>query len=283
MGSLPAPVTTAGRAGLEALLTRPADSVLALDFDGTLAPIVPDPADARVHPEVLPALAGLAPLLRAVVVITGRPSRTAVDYGGFAGMPGLEGLTVLGAYGAERWDASSGQHRTPPPHPGIDAVRAELPDLLGRLKVPEGTWTEDKGHAIAVHTRRTAEPARTFERISEPIGDLAARHELHLEPGRFVLEIRPSGVDKGDSLRDFLVEVSAGPVLYAGDDLGDLAAYDAVEARRAAGEPGLLVCSTDPAERVDALTERADLTVEGPAGIAQLLTALLSAMTARAV
>lgn len=269
-------MTTAGRAGLEALLTRPADSVVALDFDGTLAPIVPDPADARAHPDVLPALARLAPLLRAVVVITGRPARTAVRYAGFEEAPGLERLTVLGAYGAERWDAGTGELRTPPPHPGIDVVRTELPDLLDRLKAPEGTWTEDKGRAIAVHTRRTADPAGTLEWITEPISDLAARHELHLEPGRFVLEIRPAGVDKGAALRDFLDEVSAGPVLYAGDDLGDLAAYDAVEERRAAGEPGLLVCSTDPSEEVAALAARADVTVEGPLGVAKLL-ALLAA------
>lgn len=276
MGSLLAPVTTAGRTGLEALLTSPADSVVALDFDGTLAPIVPDPADARTHPDVLPQLARLAPLLRAMVVITGRTARTAVRYGGFADVPGLEGLTVLGGYGAERWDAGSDAARTPPEHPGIDAVRDELPDLLARLRVPEGTWTEDKGRAVAVHTRRTADPARTFERISAPLADLAARHELHLEPGRFVLEIRPVGMDKGTALRAFLTEVAAGPVLYVGDDLGDLAAFEAVEERRAAGQPGLLVCSTDPAEEVAALSERADVKVEGPPGVAKLLALLAS-------
>lgn len=274
MGLLPTPVTAVGRTGLDALLAHPADSVLALDFDGTLSPIVPDPVRARAHPEVVPALARLAPLLRAVVVLTGRPAETAVRYGGFADVPGLERLTVLGAYGAERWDATTGRLQTPPPHPGIDAVRAELPDLLRRLKAPEGTWTEDKGHAVAVHTRRTEDPARAYQWLSDPVADLAARHELHLEPGRYVLEIRPPGMDKGAALHDFLVEAGdsdSGSVLYAGDDLGDLPAYETVLNRRRQGRPGVLVYSSDPVEVVEVLAERADLTVEGPQGVAELL------------
>lgn len=274
MGSLPTPVTAVGRTGLDALLAHPTESVLALDFDGTLSPIVSDPAQARAHPEVVPTLARLAPALRAVAVVTGRPAETAVRYGGFADVPGLERLTVLGAYGAERWDAHTGRFHVPPPHPGIDVVRAELPDLLDRLKVPEGTWTEDKGYAVAVHTRRTSDPAGTYRRLGEPVADLAARHELHLEPGRFVLEIRPAGMDKGAALRDFLTEVGglgSGSVLYVGDDLGDLPAYETVLNRRHQGRPGVLVYSSDPREVVSALVERADLTVEGPEGVATLL------------
>ena len=278
MGSLPIPVTAAGRTGLDALLARPADSVVALDFDGTLSPIVPDPADARAHFDVVPALARLAPLLRAVAVITGRPAETAVEYGGFARVPGLERLTVLGAYGAERWNAATGQLHRPPPHPGIPVVRAELPDLLRRLQVPEGTSTEDKGYAVAVHTRRADDPVRAFERLREPIADLAARHELHLEPGRFVLEIRPPGMDKGAALRDFLDETGTsrdtGAVLYGGDDLGDLPAYETVLKRREQALPGVLVCSADPREIVAPLRERADLTVDGPEGVAALLTGI---------
>ncbi|MBB1252692.1 trehalose-phosphatase [Streptomyces sp. OF3] len=271
MGTLPVPVTAAGRTGLDALLARPSHSVVALDFDGTLAPIVADPTESRPHPAVLPALARLAPQLRAVAVITGRPAETAVAYGGFEGAAGLEHLTVLGAYGAERWDAATARLSSPPPHPGIDRVRAELPDLLRRLEAPQGTWTEDKGYALAVHTRRAADPARAYRWLREPLADLAARHELHLEPGRFVLEIRPAGMDKGTALTAFLAECGAGPVLYAGDDLGDIPAFEAVERRRAAGEPGLLVCSTDPGEEVTELSRRADLTVVGPDGVADLL------------
>ncbi|MET7442473.1 trehalose-phosphatase, partial [Streptomyces sp. NPDC005568] len=64
--SLPTPVTTAGREGLDAILGRPGRAVIALDFDGTLAPIVPDPEQARAHPGAVPALAALAPKVASV-------------------------------------------------------------------------------------------------------------------------------------------------------------------------------------------------------------------------
>jgi trehalose 6-phosphate phosphatase len=269
---LPTPATAEGKEGLAALLSNPERSVVALDFDGTLAPIVPDPDSARAHPGAVPALARLAPHLRAAVVVTGRPASVAVRYGGFAGVPGLERLTVLGHYGAERWDAVSGTVRAPAPHPGVGSVRAELPGFLDRMGAWRGTWIEDKGRAVAVHTRRTEDPQAAFEALREPIAELAARHGLIVEPGRLVLELRAPGMDKGVALNGYLREVQAGPVLYAGDDLGDLAAFGAVEKRRADGLPGLLVCSGN--EEVAELAARADLVVDGPAGVVRLLDAL---------
>jgi trehalose 6-phosphate phosphatase len=269
---LPTPTSAEGKDGLAALLANPGRSVIALDFDGTLAPIVPDPDSARAHPGAVPALIRLAPHIRAVAVVTGRPASVAVRYGGFAGVPGLERLTVLGHYGAERWDAVSGTVRAPAPHPGVGSVRAELPGFLDRMGAWRGTWIEDKGRAVAVHTRRTEDPQAAFEALREPIAELAARHGLIVEPGRLVLELRAPGMDKGVALNGYLREVQAGPVLYAGDDLGDLAAFGAVEKRRADGLPGLLVCSGN--EEVAELAARADLVVDGPAGVVRLLDAL---------
>ncbi|MEE1929663.1 trehalose-phosphatase [Streptomyces sp. TRM 70351] len=269
---IPGPATPGGRAGLAALREEPERSVVALDFDGTLAPIVADPDQARAHPAVVPALARLAPRLRGVAIVTGRPAELAVRYGGFAGVPGLENLTVLGAYGAERWDAATGEVSVPPPDPGIAEVRAGLPRLLASLGVPEGVSTEDKGLAVAVHTRRAPDPSGAFAALREPLSELAARHGLRVEPGRFVLELRPHGVDKGVALTAYLAEKDAGPVLYAGDDLGDLAAFAAVEQRRAQGVPGVLVCSGST--EVTELADRADVVVPGPEGVAALLAAL---------
>ncbi|QMU74925.1 trehalose-phosphatase [Streptacidiphilus sp. PB12-B1b] len=287
--ALPEPRTAAGAAGLAALLDDPARAVVALDFDGTLAPIVADPRRAHAHPAVVPALARLAPRLAAVAVVTGRPTEEAVRLGGFAGVPGLEHLTVLGHYGLERWDAATGELRAPEEHPGVAALRADL----AALPVPEGTWVEDKGHAIAVHTRRTADPEAALLALDAPLRTLAERHRLAVEPGRMVLELRPPGMDKGVALTAFLREHKAGSVLFAGDDLGDLAAYGAVEALRdgsvsldgsggsdASGLPGLLVCSAPATGEppVAALADRADLVVPGPDGVAALLTALADAL-----
>lgn len=271
-GDLPTPATKAGREGLDALLARPGRAVIALDFDGTLAPIVPDPDQARAHPEAVPALAALAPEVAAVAVVTGRPAQVAVRYGGFAGVPGLEHLVVLGHYGAERWDAATGEVTAPAAHPGVAAARAELPGLLERAGARQGTWTEDKGRAFAVHTRRATDPQAAFEALREPLTELAARHGLVVEPGRMVLELRPPGMDKGVALSEYVRAIGAESVLYAGDDLGDLPAYAAVDELRAAGTPGLLVCSGS--DEVTRLRERADLVVDGPAGVVGLLRRL---------
>ncbi|MET7600646.1 trehalose-phosphatase [Streptomyces sp. NPDC005481] len=270
--SLPTPVTTAGREGLDAILGRPGRAVIALDFDGTLAPIVPDPEQARAHPGAVPALAALAPKVASVAVVTGRPAGVAVRHGGFAGVPGLEHLVVLGHYGAERWDAVSGTVNAPAPHPGVAAVRAELPGFLDEIGAWQGTWIEEKGRAVAVHTRRAADPQAAFETLRGPLTELAARHGLIVEPGRMVLELRPPGVDKGVALTEYVRETGAEAVLYAGDDLGDLPAFAAVDKLRSDGVPGLLVCSGS--SEVAELAERADLVVEGPAGVVALLTAL---------
>ncbi|CAL9481863.1 trehalose-phosphatase [Streptomyces sp. enrichment culture] len=270
--ALPVPVTPAGRDGLDALLAGPDRAVIALDFDGTLAPIVPDPDQARAHADAVPALARLAPRVASVAVITGRPPGVAVRYGGFAGVAGLEHLVVLGHYGAERWDAATGRVSAPAPHPGVAAVRAELPGVLDSVGEWQGTWVEEKGRALAVHTRRARDPQAAFEALREPLGALAARHGLIVEPGRLVLELRPPGMDKGVAFAEYVREVGAGCVLYAGDDLGDLPAFAAVEKLRSEGVPGLLVCSGS--DEVAELRERADVVVDGPQGVVRLLSAV---------
>jgi trehalose 6-phosphate phosphatase len=269
---LPVPRTDAGREAIDALLAHPERALIAADFDGTLAPIVPDPEQARAHPDAVPALARLAGRVATLAVITGRPADVAVRLGGFDGHPELAGLTVLGAYGAERWNAADGALHRPPPHPGIAAAREELPGLLGQT----GAAIEDKGGALAVHTRRAPDPAGAFAALREPLASLAARLGLALEPGRLVLELRPPGMDKGAALTALARDTGAAAVLYAGDDLGDLAAFEAVTKLRESGVPGLRVCSgsTEVAE----LTEATDLTVDGPQGVAALLAALAEAM-----
>ncbi|MFC7582330.1 trehalose-phosphatase [Schaalia naturae] len=269
--TLPTPSTPAGRDGLAAVLDRPAETVVALDFDGTLAEIVPDPEQARAHERVVPALARLAPRVASVAVVTGRPAGTAVRYGGFAGVPGLDHLVVLGHYGAERWDAATGTVTGPAAHPGVAAARAELPGVLEAAGVRQGPgsrrragrWPSTPG---APTTRRAP-----FEALREPMASLASRHGLVLEPGRLVLELRPPGMDKGVALDAHVRRSGAGAVLYAGDDLGDLAAFAAVGKLRSDGVPGLLVCS---GSEVPELAERADLVLPGPAAVAELLAAL---------
>jgi trehalose 6-phosphate phosphatase len=264
---LPEPSTEAGRAGLAALLASPGAALLGLDFDGTLAPIVPDPDAARAHPGVPGVLARLAAHGVRIAVVTGRPAATAVDY---AGIADVSGLVVLGHYGLERWEV--GVVTAPEDLSAVVEVRRRLPDVLAEAGAPEGTYVEDKGAAVAVHTRRTADPAAAFDALREPLADLAEQTGLVVEPGRFVLELRPEGGDKGDALRGLAGEAGAQTIGFIGDDLGDLAAFDAVDELRAEGRSGLLVCSGST--EVTALAERADLVVDGPDGVVGLLSAV---------
>jgi trehalose 6-phosphate phosphatase len=270
-GVLPAPSTPAGQAGLSALLSEPAGALLAFDFDGTLAPIVADPARARAHPLAASRLASLSAYVGRIAIVTGRPPLVAVELGGFADQRGLERLTVLGHYGLQRWEAATGEVVAPDPHPGIGVVRRELPAVVARLR-DDGVRVEDKGSAIAVHTRNAADPAGAFGALREPLASLAEGVGLAVEPGRFVLELRPRGIDKGAALRGLVAEQAPSAVVFVGDDLGDLAAFDAVDALRAEGLPGLLVCSGS--DEVGELAARADLVVDGPDGVMDLLAAL---------
>jgi trehalose 6-phosphate phosphatase len=274
---LPEPRTTAGRRGLAALLADPASALLATDFDGTLAPIVEDPDQARPYPGAVDALARLGTRLGAVVIVTGRPAGQAVEYGGFADVPGLERLVVFGHYGLERWDAATGLVTAPDAAPAVTAASQEIADVLQAADAHDGTWVEDKGASFAVHTRRTADPAVALEAVRGAVVALASRHGLHVEPGRYVLELRPPGINKGSALAGAVAAYDARTVVFAGDDLGDLAAYDAVDRLRADGMPGLLICSGST--ETTQLAARADIVVDGPPGVTALLTALANALT----
>ena len=85
--TLPRPATPEGQAGLDALLADPRHALVAADFDGTLAPIVARPRDARAHPGAVPALTALAGAVGTLAVITGRPRRTPWPWAGSGPYP----------------------------------------------------------------------------------------------------------------------------------------------------------------------------------------------------
>jgi trehalose 6-phosphate phosphatase len=267
--------TDAGRAGYDALLAEPRRALAAFDYDGTLAPIVEDPSTAVALPGIVDALAALAARIGRVAIVTGRPAGVAVELAGLQAVSGLESLVVLGQYGFERWTAETGQVASVEPPPALDRARREIPGVLAACGVRDAV-IEDKGLALAVHVRRSAQPEAAFAAMRQPLTDLGEALGLAAEPGRLVLELRPPGMDKGKALLALAEELDAGTLVFCGDDLGDLAAFDAVEAWRAVGRPGLLVCSGSP--EVTALADRADVVVEGPPGVRAFISEVTAAL-----
>jgi trehalose 6-phosphate phosphatase len=267
----------------DALVAVASSSVVGLDFDGTLAPIVDDPETAHIHPDAPGVLMDLAEVVRAVAVITGRPARKALALGGLdevgqqIGEAGRE-LFVFGQYGYERWSSTQRRVVSPRPPQGLSGFLRDLPRVLREADAGEA-FVEDKGLAIAVHTRRLDDPGAAYERLQPALRDLAERYGLVEEPGRNVIEVRSPGMDKGIVVRDLAEEVGARGFLFAGDDLGDVEAFEAVAELRKQGLPTLLVCSASQEEST--LVELSDVVVQGPDGVLDLLRRLT--VDARAV
>jgi len=267
------PTTEAGERGLAAVLADPARALVAVDFDGTLAPIVGRPEDARPAAGAIDALRVLADRIGAIAVVTGRPAADVVRLGGLEVVPRVH---VLGHYGLEEW--SGGALTSPDPAPGVEQARRRLPELLATA--PDGVHVEDKGHSLVVHTRPTSDPGGALAELTPRLEQLAASVGLETVPGRYVVELRPPGVDKGLALRRVVAERAARAIVYLGDDLGDLTAFDAVEALRREGVPGVTVASVDPdaADNPRELADRADLVLAGPDGVVAWLVALAGAV-----
>jgi trehalose 6-phosphate phosphatase len=270
----PTPRTQAGGAGIAALITEPRRALVAVDYDGTLAPIVSRPTDAVPAPGAVEALLALSSVVGSVAVITGRPVDVVVELGGLsrAATDGAR-LVVLGQYGLQRWDSVTGAVTSPDALPGVAAVRAQLPNVLAGA--PAGVTVEDKGHALVLHVRRTADPDAALAALAPALTRLAEDNGLEAAPGKRVLELRPPGHDKRRALLEHARATDARSVLFAGDDVGDLPAFDAIDELRATGVPGLKVCS-DSAEAPTAMREGADLVVPGPEGVVALLELLVT-------
>ena len=256
-----------------ALVRAAATTVVGLDFDGTLSPIVDDPASAHIHPDASAVLVDLATQVAAVAVITGRPARQALDLGGLEEVgravadAGKE-LYLFGQYGNERWTSTQRRIISPRPPHGLSSFLRDLPKVL-RAAGASDAHLEEKGLAVAVHTRRLEDADAAYERLLPGLRELAGRHELVVEPGRNVIEVRSPGMHKGLAVDRLVGEVDAGGFLFAGDDLGDVEAFEAVQKLAKDGMPTLLVCSASDEE--SALVQHSDVVVTGPEGVLDLL------------
>lgn len=238
----------------QAFPTGSADqALLVLDFDGTLAPIVEDPSQARMPSQTADVVARLSGRLGQVAIVSGRP----VSY--LSRWAPLPGVVLIGLYGLER--SENGSVVLDPrvrPYEGALAQAAEA--LAGIAEAHPGAHVEDKGAMLALHWRRADDTPRAQQQIPAAVREVADRLGLGTGDGKMVVEVHPPvKVTKGDAVRSLIGD---GDVAFAGDDVGDLPAFEAVSA---AGGLTILVDHGD--ETDPRLTAAADTVVDGTDGL----------------
>lgn len=203
----------AGQSALASVMQR--TPLLAFDFDGTLAPIVEHPDDARVPALWTPILAELASLLP-VAIVTGR---SVADVS--ARLP-FAPRYILGNHGAE--DPAGAL-----PTGSID----RLDELRRKLKRNKGVLSllgiefEDKRYSLALHYRLAPDMLAAQRCIDDMLaGEQAGLHLFH---GKCVMNIAPDdAADKADAVMSLVQRAGAGAALFAGDDLNDEPVFERV-------------------------------------------------------
>jgi trehalose 6-phosphate phosphatase len=234
-----------------------------LDFDGTLAPIVSDPAAARPLPGAVDVLGALARRLGRVAVLSGRP----VSYLA-AHLAGAPGVSLLGLYGMERGLAGT-------PGVWVDGRAARWRAVVDEAvsasagRVPPGVEVEPKGLSVTFHYRRVPEAEEGVRSLGRSLSEATG---LVASPGKMSVELRPPvAVDKGSVLSELGVGLEF--ALFAGDDAGDLPAFSALAGLRRAGCSTLGVAVAG-AETPAAVLDGADVVVDGPPGVVAILSRL---------
>lgn len=231
------------------------------DFDGTLAAIVDDPAQARPVPGAVDVLAALADRAPVVGVISGRPVDVLAGHladprlhlAGLYGMERRHGGVALEVAEADRWAAP---------------VAAAAADLEAR--VPAEVGVEAKRLSITVHVRRRPEVA---DEVAALAAAVAAAHGLTARPARRAVEVHPPETpDKGVVVEELAAPCDA--ACFVGDDVGDLAAFEALDRLAAAGLTVVKV-AVDSDEAAEGLLLAADVVVDGPTGAVAWLRSLL--------
>jgi trehalose 6-phosphate phosphatase len=239
-------------ADLGALRARTSTGGLLLDFDGTLSEIVLRPELARPLEGVRETLADLARRYRLVGILTGRRAEEV------AALLRVPHLRFFGLYGLEGVE-------TP------ELVTAAVPLAARAAAEVPGAWIEDKGASIAVHYRQAPDPVRARAALLVGLTPVAVSSGLELIEGKMVLELLPPGRPrKGGAIERLAGEHELDAVLYAGDDHADLEAFAALDRLRSSGALVVKV-AVRGAETPVALLEAADVLVDGPAGLLDLL------------
>lgn len=226
-----------------------------LDFDGSLAGMVAHPELARPVEGAREALAALVQRFRVVAIVSGRRSAEVES------LIAVPGIVVCGLYGL---DEDGG--RAP----------AGVSDQVDSAVAPvQGAWVEHKGPTLAVHYRRAPNPGKARSALVSALRPIAAVAGLEIVEGKMVVELVPAGRPrKGGVVERLLVEHDLSAALFAGDDVADLEAFGALDRAAERGALTVKVAVRGP-ETPAELVRAADLTVEGPPGLVELLRRLV--------
>ncbi len=239
-----------------------------LDFDGTIADIVPTPSEARPLSGIRELLLSLTATTTTVAIISSRPVSFLRSVLGDV----TPQVVLIGLSGIERYEA--GQVQVVEAAQGWTATLREALGMATHL-LPAGADIEDKGLSFTVHYRAHPDVGPQVEQLGAA---LARQTGLRAHPGRFAVEVSmPIAVDKGTTVGQLAASLDW--VLFAGDDSVDLAGFTALH-HLAATDPAVrtFAVAVLSAESPPDLATSADLTVPGPAGVRHLLGRLEGAL-----
>jgi trehalose 6-phosphate phosphatase len=254
-----------------ALAEHPESAGVFLDFDGTVSEIVEIPSEARPVEGASDVLGQLARRLAVVSIVSGRSARQLLEWMG-------SGIEIWGVHGAEHVvDGRVELSDFAAPYAGVMAdARLELEKRCAELNLP-GVLVEDKEAVIGVHYRNAPvvrDARESLERIAE---DVARSHDLKVLPGRMVIELKPPlEFSKADVVRRLAHDHKLRAAAFLGDDVGDLAAFDALDELTAEGVATVRV-GVRSDESPEELLARADEIVDGPRAAVAWLRSLLKA------
>lgn len=208
-------------------LARASQLWLGLDFDGTLAPFVTDPADARPLPLAARSIDTLArlPGVR-LALVTGRPAHSIVTLA-----PWPDGIDVIGSHGAEQGRWAGGQLTEITSPLNDPTVRSALAAVrTGAHAIAQqhaGVWVEEKPFAMVVHTR-TADgtAAAAAEKEARALGESV--QGAYAIAGKRVVELAVVDVSKGDAVVAEVTRHRPDAICYIGDDVTDETAFSAL-------------------------------------------------------
>ena len=219
-----------------------------------MSEIVARPDLARPVERARDAIAGLTQRYRTVAIVTGRRSEEV------AALLDVPHVMYVGLYGFEE--------ETP------ELLTAVVPLVETAAARVSDAWIEDKGGSIAVHYRQASDTDAARAALMVALQPVATESGLEVIEGKMVIELVPCGRPmKGGALERIAGEHELQAVLYAGDDHADLDAFEALDRLAALGAQVVRV-AVRGRETPRALVDAADVVVDGPAGLVELLRTL---------